>query len=67
LADKHQPTNRLRGWAGFIELVFIIIFVFGLIIVIFVLISMFDKHYTRLEVKSQTNFWKLVNIFFGQD
>jgi hypothetical protein len=25
-----------------------------------------DKHYTRLEVKSQTNFWKLVNIFFDR-
>jgi len=47
-------------------LVFIVIAVFCLIIVIFVIFSLFDKHYTRLEVKSQTNFWKLVNIFFDR-
>ncbi len=34
---------------------FIVILVFGLIIVIFILFSLFDKHYTTASVRCQVN------------
>ena len=46
----------LRWWAGFIELGFIVIPVFGLI-------SMFDKHYTTVSFWCQVNSWVFLNIF----
>ncbi len=72
-SEKLEVRREKRGrrWfaggePGFIELGLIVIIVFGLIIVIFISISMFDKHYTRVIVKSQVNSFKFSNVFFGR-
>jgi len=45
--------------------VFIVIVVFGLIIVIFVLFSLFDKHYTMVIIICQVDSSKFLNIFLA--